>query len=218
LIDFENLVRGVADTHGEEFTAENLEPELIFSLAEEYGRVVSARAYADWRQREVNQFQHDLYALGIDLVHVLAKHRKNAVDVKLAVDAIETVWELPDISTFVLVSGDRDFIHVLKALRKRGKQIIGMAPDNAVSDDFAALCDRFVSYAALRRLFANAEHAGAPGGNDADLNEVRIALRRLLARESEGGAGREDCAGAAPRAVTDLRRQRLWLSENSAVC
>ncbi|WP_295882163.1 NYN domain-containing protein [uncultured Thiohalocapsa sp.] len=189
LFDFENLVRGIADTYGDESTAEHLDISLIFSLAEEYGNVVSARAYADWRLREINQFQFDLYNLGIDLVHVLAKRQKNAVDVKLAVDAIETMWELPAISTFVLVSGDRDFIHVLKALRRRGKRVVGVAPDNAVSDDFAALCDRFVSYAALRRTYAEdgATEAGGPGGRE--LNGARKALRRVLAREPDGILG-----------------------------
>jgi hypothetical protein len=41
LIDFENLVRGMA---GED----SIDCELLFRLAEDYGRVLLANAYADW--------------------------------------------------------------------------------------------------------------------------------------------------------------------------
>ena len=107
LVDFENLVFGLEAMHGEDY-AQHVEPEVLIRLAEEYGQVVLANAYADWRSRDVNQFQTDLYRLGIDLIHVFAKRQqnrmKNAVDVKMAVDAVETVWTLPHIETFVIVS------------------------------------------------------------------------------------------------------------------
>lgn len=189
LIDFENLARGLADLVGDEGLADTLDAQLLFSLAEEYGRVVVARAYADWRMKVVNQFQFDLYNLGVDLVHVLAKHQKNAVDVKLAVDAIELLWELPLVSAYVLVSGDRDFIHVLKALRRHGKTVVGVAPDNAVSDDFAALCDRFVAYTALRRAYAATDVEAQPGTEKPQMAVVRDALSRLLVKHPEGIKG-----------------------------
>ena len=36
---------------------------------------------------------------------------KNAVDVKMAVDAVSLMSSLPHIDVYVIVSGDRDFIH-----------------------------------------------------------------------------------------------------------
>ena len=41
LIDFENLVRAV--------DAVDIDCEAVFRLADEYGRVLVANAYADWR-------------------------------------------------------------------------------------------------------------------------------------------------------------------------
>ena len=67
LIDFENLVRSV-DT-------DDVDCEAVFRLADEYGRVLVANAYADWRMKDVNQYQADLYGLGIELVHVLGQRR-----------------------------------------------------------------------------------------------------------------------------------------------
>ena len=190
LIDFENLVRGLGGSAGKERVADILEPGFLFNLAEEYGRVVVARAYADWRMGDVNAFQYELYNLGVDLIHVLAKRQKNAVDVKLAVDAIEMSWELPAVTTYVLVTGDRDFIHVLKALRRRGKIIVGVAPDASVSDDFATLCDRFIKYTALCSAYAADSAAPVePSGEAPDLKRVAAVLRQALVRSPEGLKG-----------------------------
>ncbi len=189
LIDFENMVRGLISLVGEDRLADSLDIGVLFGLAEEYGRVVVARAYADWRIKEMNQFQFDLYNQGVDLIHVLAKRLKNAVDVKLAVDAVEAIWEMPQIRTFVLVSGDRDFIHVLKALRRHGKTVVGVAPDNAVSPDFASLCDRFVSYGALRGIQSEPDPTVTDGHKAPPLAEVGEALARLLRHSPEGIKG-----------------------------
>lgn len=203
-IDFENLVYGLHETFGTNF-ADEVEPELLFQLAEEYGQVVLANAYADWRFREINQFQTDLYRLGIDLIHVFAKRQanryKNAVDVKMAVDAIETVWTLPHVDTFVIVSGDRDFIHVLKTLRRYGKTVVGVSPAMAVSNDFAALCDRFVRYGALAQTYRQEALANGRGnGEQLGLDTVRQALREILAERPEGLKGSQ---------VKPLLRRRL---------
>lgn len=192
-IDFENLVYGLQETYGTNF-ADEVEPELLFELAEEYGQVVLANAYADWRFREINQFQGDLYRLGIDLIHVFGKRQankyKNAVDVKMAVDAIETVWTLPHVDTFVIVSGDRDFIHVLKTLRRYGKTVVGVSPAMAISNDFAALCDRFVRYGALAQTYRQEALANGRGnGERLELDTVRQALREILAERPEGLKG-----------------------------
>lgn len=174
LIDFENLVRAVDE--------EDIDCEAVFRLADEYGRVLVANAYADWRLKDVNQHQTDLYALGIDLVHVLGRRQgalaKNAVDVKMAVDAVSSISSLPHIDVYVIVSGDRDFIHVLKELRRHGKTVVGVSPESAVSRDFAALCDRFVRYEALTSVVDPVDAEG--------LGEVRSKLAEIVRDNPDG--------------------------------
>lgn len=174
LIDFENLVRAVDE--------EDIDCEALFRLAEQYGRVLVANAYADWRMKEVNQYQTDLYGLGIDLIHVLGRRWgaavKNAVDVKMAVDAISLMSSLPHIDVYVIASGDRDFIHVLKELRRHGKTIVGVSPSSAVSEDFAALCDRFLRYEALTD--------SAPATGAESIETVRRTLTEVV-RENPNG-------------------------------
>ena len=179
LIDFENLVRAVDE--------EDIDCEAVFRLADEYGRVLVANAYADWRMRDVNQYQADLYGLGIELVHVLGQRRgaliKNAVDVKMAVDAVSLMSSLPHIDVYVIVSGDRDFIHVLKELRRHGKTVIGVSPNSAVSSDFSSLCDRFLRYEALT---STVEPTGAES-----IDEVRSKLAEIVRENPDGLRGSE---------------------------
>lgn len=179
LIDFENLVRAVDE--------EDIDCEAVFRLADEYGRVLVANAYADWRMKDVNQYQADLYGLGIDLVHVFGQRRgaliKNAVDVKMAVDAVSLMSSLSHIDIYVIVSGDRDFIHVLKELRRHGKTVIGVSPNSAVSSDFSSLCDRFVRYEALTS-------AVEPTGAES-IGEVRAKLAEIVRDNPDGLRGSE---------------------------
>ncbi len=177
LIDFENLVRAVDE--------EDIDCEALFRLAEQYGRVLVANAYADWRMKDVNQYQTDLYGLGIDLIHVLGRRRgaalKNAVDVKMAVDAVSLMAMLPHINVYVIASGDRDFIHVLKELRRHGKIVVGVSPSSAVSEDFTGLCDRFLRYEALTE-------SPAPTGAES-IENVRRTLAEVLHANPDGVLG-----------------------------
>ena len=183
LIDLENLVRGVSDD-------ESIDCETLFQLAEENGRVLVANAYADWRDNRMNQYQTDLYRLGVELIHVLGIRRggvsKNAVDIRMAVDAISAISTLSHIGTYVIVSGDRDFIHVLKELRRHGKTIIGVSPSASTSDDFAALCDRFVRYEALARTGQSVPEDLSIVSDAANLGRVRQALQEIVADNPDG--------------------------------
>ena len=146
-------------------------------------------------------------------MHVLGRRQgalvKNAVDVKMAVDAVSYVSSLPHIDVYVIVSGDRDFIHVLKELRRHGKTVVGVSPSSAVSRDFSALCDRFVRYEALT---STAEPVDAEGDRQRPLQTRRY--RPQPSRRAPRQHGQDD---AAPCPVVDLRRERLRIRELLAV-
>jgi uncharacterized LabA/DUF88 family protein len=141
----------------------------VSALKEEvsnHGRVVIARAYADWVTRSpelrgASQFNLDppaLYAAGIEPVYVPTRlalgggsstrttRVKNSVDVKMTVDCIEIAHSHPNIGTYVLVSGDSDFIHVISALRTMGKRVIVIGVSWATSRRFADSVDDLIFY------------------------------------------------------------------------
>ena len=162
-IDWENFKISLA--------AGNRSPNLS-SLKEEVsnqGRVVVAKAYADWvtrapELRGASQFFNDppsLYAAGIEPVFVptripstqastangMRTYRvKNSVDVKMTADCIECAHSYPNIGTFVLVSGDSDFLHVVNALRTMGKQVVIIGVSWSTSRRLADQVDSLLLY------------------------------------------------------------------------
>ncbi|WP_300673374.1 NYN domain-containing protein [Desulfoluna sp.] len=181
LIDFENLICGLSGNCNAESDEALFDPSLLLKLCEDQGKLTTALAYADWRHRDYNQHQFKLYQHGIELVHVLGKGQKNAVDLRLAVDAMEMIYERPQIDRYVIVSGDRDFIHLLKKLKLHNKEIVGVSPENCASEDLAELCDRFVNYESLQGIF-DSELRKPNSGNLESLNVFKAQLRDLLER------------------------------------
>ena len=73
-IDFENLVYGVENNeHNNESEALDVDIQRLVRFARDEGRLVFARAYADWRSLAVRQHQRDLYMQGIETVEDMAR-------------------------------------------------------------------------------------------------------------------------------------------------
>lgn len=127
LVDWENLKYSLAQR------GRRPSVTALREAAEQFGRVVFARAYADWEDAEHAGDPSRLYVAGLEPVYVLAKRYqdasgesriKNSVDVKLAADCIEASHEFPNVGTFIIVSGDNDFLHIVNTLRPRGKKVV----------------------------------------------------------------------------------------------
>ena len=71
---------------------------------------------------------------------------KNSVDVKMTADCIECAHSYPNISTYVLVSGDSDFIHVINTLRTMGKRVIIIGVSWATSRRLSGQVDGLILY------------------------------------------------------------------------
>ncbi|HEX6508359.1 MAG TPA: NYN domain-containing protein [Chloroflexota bacterium] len=115
------------------------------------GRVVIARAYADWQQRSNAFDPPNLYAAGIEPVYVpvrmqSGKALKNSADVKLAVDCIDFLNTAPHLKVFFLVSGDSDLVHLVNFLRARGKRVVGIAVSHTLSATLAENLDELLLY------------------------------------------------------------------------
>ena len=71
---------------------------------------------------------------------------KNSVDVKMTADCIECAHSYPNIGTFVLVSGDSDFLHVVNALRTMGKRVVIVGVSWSTSRRLADQVDSLLLY------------------------------------------------------------------------
>ena len=107
-------------------------------LAEDGDRIVRGRAYADFGALDdhARHVQRLLYLHGIEPVFVPATTHRNTTDLQLAVDAVEAVHAHAATGLFVLVSGDRDYVPVVKALVAAGRRVVVVAFREHLSPHF----------------------------------------------------------------------------------
>lgn len=152
-IDFENVYVSVRDK-----LDANPNFESIMERCEDLGRVVIARAYADWYRYP--RVTSALYANGIEPMYVptyyydrdlgrTGRAIKNSVDMNLCVDAMKTLFTNPNIAKFVLATGDRDFIPLVNTIRQQGKEVIIIGVGGAASAHLAQSADEFIFYESL---------------------------------------------------------------------
>jgi uncharacterized protein (TIGR00288 family) len=145
LIDFDNVTMGIRS---------DLQAELRRLMNSEIirGKVAVQRAYADWRRYP--QYIVPLSEASIDLIFAPAfgSNKKNATDIRLAIDALELVFTRPEIGTFILLSGDSDFSSLVIKLKEYGKYIVGVGIRESSSDLLIQNCDEYYSYNELAGL------------------------------------------------------------------
>lgn len=152
-IDFENVYVSVRDK-----LDVNPNFEIIMDRVADLGRVVIARAYADWYRYP--RVTSALYANGIEPMYVptyyydrdlgrTGRAIKNSVDMNLCIDAMKTLYTNPNIGKFVLATGDRDFIPLVNAIRQHGKEVIIIGVGGAASGHLAQSADEFIFYEQL---------------------------------------------------------------------
>lgn len=145
LIDFDNVTLAIRS---------DLSSQLRRLLSSDIfkGKVSVQRAYADWRRYP--QYIVPLSEASIDLIFAPAfgSNKKNATDIRLAIDALELVFTRPEIGTFILLSGDSDFSSLVLKLKEYGKYVIGVGIRESSSDLLVQNCDEYYSYSELTGL------------------------------------------------------------------
>jgi len=123
----------------------------ILDFASSFGTVVLTRAYADWSADVNAEYREQLVGRAVDLVQLFpaAAYGKNAADIRLAVDAVEDMFRLPDLTHVVIVAGDSDYIPLAQRCKRLGRYVVGIGVAGASSRSLAAACDEFVIYDAL---------------------------------------------------------------------
>jgi uncharacterized LabA/DUF88 family protein len=165
-LDFDNVVISRYDqVHGrnsyQKHKAKGLEPErlkaatvdvgAIIEFASSFGTLVLTRAYADWSTNVNADYSGQLVSRAVDLVQLFpaAAYGKNGADIRLAVDAVEDMFRLPDLTHVVIVGVDSDYIALAQRCKRLGRYVVGIGVAGASSGSLAAACDDFVTYDAL---------------------------------------------------------------------
>jgi uncharacterized protein (TIGR00288 family) len=184
-LDFENLAIGSRER------GINFEFKPIADALAERGRVIVRRAYGDWSM--FDDPRRDLTRHHVELIEIpqrMGVVRKNAADIKLAVDAIELCYERDYVTTFVIGTGDSDFTPLVHKLRERNKRVIGLGIEASTSALLPPACDEFLFYERLpgidqsprprssRRTRTKTE---APPPPAADLDALDVLVTQTLA-------------------------------------
>src|SRR3978361_2261109 len=116
-----------------------------------FGTLVLTRAYADWSAPVNARYRGQLVGRAVDLVQLFpaAADAKNGADIRLAVDAVEDMFRLPDLTHVVIVAGDSDYIALAQRCKRLGRYVVGIGVAGSTSRSLAAACDEFVTYDAL---------------------------------------------------------------------
>ena len=172
LIDFDNVTMGMRSDLAKELK-HLLESDII------KGKVTVQRAYADWRRYP--QYIVPLSEASIDLIFAPAygSSKKNATDIRMAIDGMELVFIRPEIGTFILLTGDSDFSSLVLKLKEYGKYVIGIGIQESSSDILVQNCDEYYSYTALTGLSKTSD--GESGAPDA-WQCVEEAVQRMVSR------------------------------------
>ena len=169
-VDFENLAIGARERGGQ------LDMGVVVDALAERGRVVVRRAYADWNL--FSDYRQNLVSQRIEMIEVPQRTgvvRKNAADIKLAVDALELALQRDFLTTFVVASGDSDFTPLVLKLRELNKRVIGVGVEGSTSELLPGACDEFLFY----------ERLAGPG------TTTRPSRRRRKKAESQDDNGTE---------------------------
>ena len=122
------------------------------------GRVIIRRAYGDWSVQRGKQDQ--LLELGIEPIHQYHSNKsgKNSSDIRLAIEAIDLLYNSP-IDTFVIVSSDSDFVPLVGKLRSSGKSVIVAGRREATSPTLIKSCDRYIFLDAEKQTTSQSGHS-----------------------------------------------------------
>lgn len=120
----------------------------ILDYATSFGNVAISRAYADWSVPVNASYQKQLIGRAVDLTQMFptVTSMKNGADIRLAVDVIEDLFRLPDITHVVIVAGDSDYIALAQRCKRLGRRVIGVGVAGSTSTSLADACDEFADY------------------------------------------------------------------------
>ena len=161
--DFENIAISLRNQ-----SHQNPDFKALMDRCRQYGRVVLARAYADWGSH--HHVVYALYTTGFEPVYVPTysygsngQHpSKNAVDIRMAIQAMEVLYTCRHVNTFILMTGDKDFVPLALNLRRQGKKVVAFAVEQTASAYLHGAVDEIVFYGQILNKVPSKPEAAAP--------------------------------------------------------
>jgi uncharacterized LabA/DUF88 family protein len=197
----------------------------IIDFASSFGTLVLTRAYADWSADVNAEYQGQLVGRAVDLVQLFpaAAYAKNGADIRLAVDAVEDMFRLPDLTHVIIVAGDSDYIALAQRCKRLGRYVVGIGIAGSISRSLTAACDEYVTYDALPGVPVPEPPKRKPRKStakdadpDPDSPDPQATATALLERALRIGHGKDDADWLHNSAVkAQMKRMDPSFSEKS---
>ncbi len=217
----------------------------ILDYASSFGEIVSSCAYADWSQPVNAAYRRQLIDRAVDLTQMFPlSATKNGADIRLAVDVVEDLFRLGDVTHVVLVAGDSDYVALAQRVKRLGRFIVAVGVAGATSRSLPAACNEFSLYDDLPGVGADEADAETPEPAQQPEPEPQPSASRSSGESRKkataqadsqpkeprepapdaGETGADDAAGngsepaaqVSPRAATRLLRRALELGHDKA--
>jgi uncharacterized LabA/DUF88 family protein len=184
LIDWDNL----QICHSRDAPGTDLDLNALIALAQSYGTLVSARAYAEWN---LLSERLAVYKAGIEPVFAPVMRPENSpregkslADTVMVADGVDLLWTVtPDV--FVLVTSDKDMIPLARIAKQRGAAVVVLGSD-LTAIPLVEMSNVFITYRQLLRELDRVTELEAPSGR-APARERRLRETRRPSSEPYSG-------------------------------
>ncbi|MDQ0894361.1 NYN domain-containing protein [Agromyces ramosus] len=171
--------------------------DAVLDFAATFGTIAIARAYADWSTPINASYRGQLIDRAVDLVQLFPlSATKNGADIRLAVDAVEDMFRIEDLTHIVIVAGDSDYVALAQKCKRLGRYVVGIGVAGGTSRALTASCDEFADYDALLSTDAAVADDEA-GTSDATASAEPAAAPPTRARRASRGRKPADAAAEA---------------------
>ena len=150
--DFNKSSRDADPEIAAKLAAATVDFNAIIDFAASFGTLVVNRAYADWSVPVNASYQRQLMSRAVDLTQLFTtttRGTKNGADIRLAVDVVEDLFRLPDLTHVIIIAGDSDYIALAQKSKRLGRFVVGIGVAGSTSTSLAAACDEFEDYDSL---------------------------------------------------------------------
>ncbi|RFA15014.1 hypothetical protein B7R22_07680 [Subtercola boreus] len=211
--DFDRSKQGADPDVAARLAAATVDFDAIIDFAASFGTMVVNRAYADWSVPVNASYQRQLMSRAVDLTQLFTtttRGTKNGADIRLAVDVVEDLFRLPDLTHVIIVAGDSDYIALAQKSKRLGRFVVGIGVAGSTSTSLAAACDEFEDYDSLPGIekvtvvpSSDEQSGGTSSGGSRSSRRRRSgapdAAAEVAAAESEPAA-----TAGAPRRVSTI--------------
>ncbi len=120
----------------------------ILDEISKYGRIILKKAYGDWKNPSLKNWEDELKQLAIKPEQQFAYTKgKNATDIALVIDAMDLLYT-KNYDAFAIVCSDADYTPLAIRLRETGAYIFGIGEEKTPSA-FRNSCDNFILVGSL---------------------------------------------------------------------